>query len=185
VRVITNTECIVIHIYRRHKVHSRGKVEEINKPYYQYTVNSIFSNEIDISSNLSDKNDGLQPMRTECDSQTDSFLPKPLTPRYVPRKTGIDRATQVEDVRELFNFDLEVQPILDVIVRKTIEQALFEVKSEEDILSLVTIQSEYHKIQEKEKEWIKQKITEAQEETDGRRSRRKKKHQAAATGAAA
>jgi hypothetical protein len=49
------------------------------------------------------------------------FTDKPPSPSYIPKKTGIDAATQVEDY-ELFNFDKEVAPILDVIVSKTLEE---------------------------------------------------------------
>lgn len=136
-----------------------------SQSHYRFNVTAIVNGDIDISSHLIDSNDGAKKSTTECDSQTDSFLPKIATPRYIPRKTGIDRSTQVEDVRELFNFDLEVAPILDVIVKKTIEQSLFEVKSEEDILKLVAIQNEYHDIKSKEQEWVKQQITEAQKES--------------------
>lgn len=38
----------------------------------------------------------------------DAMLPRPVTPEYIPRKTGVDAHTQVEDVRDLFNFDVEV-----------------------------------------------------------------------------
>ena len=44
----------------------------------------------------------------------------PPSPSFIPKKIGIDAATQVEDY-ELFNFDIEVVPILDVIVTKTLE----------------------------------------------------------------
>ena len=49
---------------------------------------------------------------------------------YVPKKTGIDAFTQVEN-DELFNFDREVEPIVKVLVTKTLEQAMLEL--EEDI----------------------------------------------------
>ena len=37
---------------------------------------------------------------------------------------------------QLFHFDLEVQPILEVLVGKTVEQALLEVMEEEELASL-------------------------------------------------
>lgn len=52
------------------------------------------------------------------------FHERPASPAYVPKKTGIDAATQVEDY-ELFNFDREVVPILDVIVSKTLEEVFY------------------------------------------------------------
>ncbi len=38
--------------------------------------------------------------------------------------------------RQLFNFDLEVRPLLEVLVGKTVEQALLEVMEEEELASL-------------------------------------------------
>ena len=40
-------------------------------------------------------------------TQTDDFLPRPPTPRFVPPKRGVDAGTQVVD-DELFDFDFEV-----------------------------------------------------------------------------
>ena len=45
---------------------------------------------------------------------------------YVPKKTGIDAYTQIEEEDNLFKFDLEVEPILEILVGKTMEQALQE-----------------------------------------------------------
>jgi hypothetical protein len=58
----------------------------------------------------------------ECNvkTQCDEFLPKPPSPKYVPKKTGIDKTTQIGDY-DLFEFDREVQPILNVLLTKTCE----------------------------------------------------------------
>ena len=37
---------------------------------------------------------------------------------------------------QLFDFDIEVRPILEVLVGKTVEQALLEVMEEEELASL-------------------------------------------------
>lgn len=50
-------------------------------------------------------------------TQTDAFLDRPPTPVFVPHKTGTDAVTQIE-AGELFNFDYEVDPILEVLVGK-------------------------------------------------------------------
>ena len=47
-------------------------------------------------------------------AQTDAFLDSPSTPLFVPAKTGADVATQILP-GELFDFDLEVRPVLEVI----------------------------------------------------------------------
>jgi len=68
----------------------------------------------------------------EVTTQTDEFAERPDTPDYVPKKTGIDMATQIEP-DDLFSFDREVEPILDIIVDKTLEQALLEVEEETEL----------------------------------------------------
>ncbi|KAI9100520.1 radial spoke 3 protein [Phlyctochytrium arcticum] len=65
-------------------------------------------------------------------TQTDAFLDRAPSPLYIPQKSGMDVATQVYE-GELFDFDYEVQPILEVLVGKTIEQALMEVHEEEEL----------------------------------------------------
>ncbi|NWQ63508.1 RSPH3 protein, partial [Neopipo cinnamomea] len=69
----------------------------------------------------------------EC--QTDEFLDRPPTPLFIPAKTGKDIATQIEE-GELFDFDIEVKPILEVLIGKTVEQALLEVMEEEELAQL-------------------------------------------------
>lgn len=44
---------------------------------------------------------------------------------------GVEVATQVED-HELFDFRLEVEPILQVIVGKTLEQSQLELREEDE-----------------------------------------------------
>jgi len=72
---------------------------------------------------------------TDAQAQTDAFLDRPATPLFVPAKTGADVATQILP-GELFDFDLEVRPILEVLVAKTTEQALMEVCEEEELATL-------------------------------------------------
>ena len=64
--------------------------------------------------------------------QTDEFMPRPPTPPYIHKKTGIDKITQIEDY-DLFDYDREVQPILNVLLTKTVEQALLEVEEESEL----------------------------------------------------
>jgi radial spoke head protein 3 len=60
------------------------------------------------------------------DTQTDAFLDRPVTPLFVPQKRGVDAETQIEH-GDLFDFNLEVEPLLEVLVGKTLEQGLMEV----------------------------------------------------------
>ncbi|KAK4879165.1 hypothetical protein RN001_007311 [Aquatica leii] len=75
------------------------------------------------------------PPVTDMCTQTDLFLERPISPFYVPAKTGADVYTQIYP-GDLFDFDMEVQPILEVLVGKTIEQGLIEVLEEEELAAL-------------------------------------------------
>ncbi|XP_074044052.1 radial spoke head protein 3 homolog isoform X3 [Macrotis lagotis] len=87
--------------------------------------------------------DRIIEVDVEC--QTDAFLDKPPTPLFIPAKTGKDVATQILD-GELFNFDIEVKPMLEVLVGKTIEQSLLEVMEEEELAELEIQQQQFEEI---------------------------------------
>lgn len=76
-----------------------------------------------------------RPPELEQSCQTDLFLQRPLTPPYVSAKVGIDASTEIVD-GELFDFDMEVQPILETLIGRTLQQALSEVIHEEEIAEL-------------------------------------------------
>ncbi|KYN34172.1 Radial spoke head protein 3 like protein [Trachymyrmex septentrionalis] len=76
-----------------------------------------------------------KPDESEVATQTDYFLEKPVLPNYYVSEVGQDVGTQIEP-GELFDYDTEIQPILEVLVGKTIEQALIEVLEEEEISAL-------------------------------------------------
>lgn len=106
-------------------------------PSYNYTVKCLVQPEIDLSQYLEERLPEAPQRRARvAETQTDKFTERPVTPEYVPRKTGVDTHTQVEDVSELFNFDMEVEPILAVLCAKTMEQALFELQGEGELINL-------------------------------------------------
>ncbi len=74
--------------------------------------------------------------------QCDGFIAKPSTPEYVPKKRGMDNWTQVEDY-DLFDYDVKVQPILNVLVNKTLEQAQLEVEEDAEIASIRHFKKDY------------------------------------------
>lgn len=80
-------------------------------------------------------------------TQTDEFLPKPPSPKYVPKKTGIDKQTQIGDY-DLFEYEREVQPILNVLLTKTCEQAILEVEEETELQEIRKFKQEYQKRQQ-------------------------------------
>lgn len=66
------------------------------------------------------------------DTQTDVFLKEEPTPEFIPRKTGVDVETQVEN-EEVFDYDRDVQTILEVVISKSVEQSVLEVRQEEEL----------------------------------------------------
>ncbi|NXP37844.1 RSPH3 protein, partial [Leiothrix lutea] len=96
---------------------------------------------------LEEISDRIIEIDGEC--QTDEFLDRPPTPLFIPAKTGIDVATQIEE-GELFDFDIEVKPILEVLVGKTVEQALLEVMEEEELAQLLSHQRAFAELRNAE-----------------------------------
>jgi len=96
----------------------------------------------------------------DVDVQTDAFLDRPPSPLFIPAKTGIDVATQILD-GDLFDFNTEVKPILEVLVGKTIEQSLIEVMEEEELAALRKQQREFEELRNAEK--VEQQRLEEQE----------------------
>ncbi|KAK3734063.1 hypothetical protein QZH41_015839 [Actinostola sp. cb2023] len=85
----------------------------------------------------------------EVETQTDAFLDRPPSPLFIPAKTGVDVATQILE-GELFDFDIEVKPILEVLVGKTVEQALLEVMEEEELSNLRAQQRRFEELRNAE-----------------------------------
>uniref|UniRef100_A0A8C7Y0B1 Radial spoke head 3 n=1 Tax=Oryzias sinensis TaxID=183150 RepID=A0A8C7Y0B1_9TELE len=108
---------------------------------------------------LEELSDIPEVKETEC--QTDAFLDRPETPIFLAAKTGKDAATQIYE-GDLFDFEEEVQPILEILVGKTLEQSLLEVMEEEELAALMAQQRaflerrnnelpEVHRLQEQER----------------------------------
>lgn len=140
------------------------------RPSYTFVVKPFSNDEIDVSQYLVQQTD-FRPQKKALDTQTDEFIPRPDTPEYVPAKVGYDVGTQVEDVSELFNFDQEVIPIVEVVVQKTIEQALFELSSEEELKNLETAAKEFRAEKFQSEEWMRNRENQAIKENKQRRDR--------------
>lgn len=82
-------------------------------------------------------------------TQTDQFMDRPPTPLYIPMKTGTDAESQIE-AGELFDFDFEAEPILEVLVGKTLEQGLMEVMEEEELAAMRAHQEHFEQIRNAE-----------------------------------
>lgn len=80
----------------------------------------------------------------EAETQTDFLLDRPPSPLFMPAKIGVDIQTQIED-GDLFDFDVEVEPVLEVLVGKTLEQGMMEVLEEAELESLRRHQEDFEK----------------------------------------
>lgn len=134
-------------------------LDQLPRPSYVYEVQGHVGPDLDMTPYLAVKDETLSVRKKEVESQTNEFKERPPSPEYVPRKTGIDVTTQItqDDVSYLFDFDREVEPILNVIVYKTLEQALFEVESEEELLALDVAAKQFHSDRNAELEWRRQR----------------------------
>lgn len=122
-------------------------MEEKNRPKSPDPVAGRVHMEVQTELYLEELSDKVE--EADISVQTDPFLDRPPSPLYIPAKTGVDKETQIEDgevkyfkflclvriirVEQLFDFDLEVKPILEVLVGKTLEQSLMEVAEEEEL----------------------------------------------------
>jgi radial spoke head protein 3 len=131
------------------------------QPTFFYDVSPLVQPDIDVSSFLVEDPRLSKPVSKIAHTQTDIFQERPDTPEYVPRKTGIDRSTQVDKVSDLFIFDEEVEPMLNVIVSKTLEQALFEIEREEELKNLEDEILRYHQERAVESQWAKRRVEES------------------------
>ena len=88
-------------------------------------------------------------IEVDVDVQTDAFLEQVQVPTFIPEKSGVDVETQIED-GDLFDFDFEVEPILDVLVGKPLEQAMMEVLEEEELEAMRVHQEHFEQIRNAE-----------------------------------
>ena len=95
-----------------------------------------------------------KPITFEEIIQTDPLPQRPLSPLIWPKKTGIDVETQVND-GDLFNFNEEVKPLVQVIVSKTLEDSRREVLEEEELAEIKEQENKYIKYNKEDEERIK------------------------------
>lgn len=91
-----------------------------------------------------------RPIESDAQCQTDLFLHRPPTPPHIISSVkSVNAETQVLD-GELFDFDAEVEPLLEMMVGRTVEQSLLEVLNEEEYSDLRKQQQEFLTIREAE-----------------------------------
>ena len=143
------------HARRKVAASSSSKEGSNQRGAYTFEFKKYSNDDLDLTLYLTEQNDKKNRFPPKVvETQTDAFVPRPQTPDYIPRKTGIDSFTQVENGNELFDFDVEVAPMLDVIVAKTLEQALFEVNAESELFELNETMGQFVAMMEEEKRWV-------------------------------
>ncbi|CAM6130019.1 unnamed protein product [Calypogeia fissa] len=81
----------------------------------------------------------------DADTQTDPFLDRPATPLFIPWKSGPDKWTQIYE-GDLFDFDMEVEAMLEVLCGRTIEQAVMEVMEDHQLAHIRMHQDRFEQL---------------------------------------
>lgn len=111
------------------------------------------------------------------ETQTQAFMDRPASPLFVATKTGKDTSTQI-DHGDLFDFDLEVEPLLEVLVGKTIHVSMLELMQEEELEAIRREQEQFESVRNIELAEVQRLEAEArrkQQEKDRRVAQEKKR----------
>ncbi|XP_054712081.1 radial spoke head protein 3 homolog B-like [Uloborus diversus] len=84
--------------------------------------------------------DVVEEVDVQC--ETDPLFDRPPSPLFVPAKSGLDASTQIYP-GELFDFDEEVEPLLEALVGQTLEQSVIELMAEEELAVISDMQMDY------------------------------------------
>ena len=117
---------------------SKEEVREIDTPDAVQGRQHIHVQTENIPEELSEK-----PIEHGKEAQTDYYIDRPPSPLFILKKIGEDIETQVND-GEFFDFDNEVDPILEVLVCKTLEIGRMEVLEEEELNAIKEHQKEFN-----------------------------------------
>ncbi|KAH8050286.1 Radial spoke protein 3 [Aureococcus anophagefferens] len=90
-----------------------------------------------------------RPVEAEATTQTEAFVDRPPQVLFVPSKTGVDKETEIPG-GDLFDFDVEVKPILEVLVGKTLRISMLEVMEEEELEAIRRRQREFEQMRNAE-----------------------------------
>ena len=93
------------------------------------------------------------PETFDMEVQTQDYIDIPQIPLFKPEKRGEDAGTQIEK-GELFDFNVEVEPIINVLTFKTLEEARMEVLEEEEIKEIKRQMQDFEKVRNRELEIV-------------------------------
>ncbi|CAH8610511.1 unnamed protein product [Heterobilharzia americana] len=132
-------------IERKRNAMARRRMREELRPKSPLPFDGRIHQPVQTELYLEALTDLVEEIDEQC--QTDEFLDRPPTPLYVPAKVGMDAITQIYE-GDLFDFDLEVGPILEVLIGKTIEQSLLEISEEEELASIRAQQNAFEEMRQ-------------------------------------
>ena len=99
-----------------------------------------------ISQHNDDILEELMDKPIEVDDEVDVvFTAKPASAKFVKSKLNVDSGTQIES-GDFFEFDVEVEPILEVLVGKTLYLSLIELREEYELDIIRMQQNEFEAI---------------------------------------
>ena len=114
--------------YRMERLRKKRQEENIKTKMMEDEEEKIRIKELEHQNDWKELED-YDNMIEEQDIEPDYYIDKPPTPVFIENPKGTDRSVQVID-EELFDFELEVEPILQVLVGKACENAMAEVIEE-------------------------------------------------------
>ena len=105
-----------------------------------------------------------RPIEIDSETQTQAFMDRPASPLFVPARTGQDVVTQILP-GDLWDFDLEVEPILEVLVGKSLHVAMLELMQEEELEAIYRQQEEFELVRKIELAEVQRLEAEARRKT--------------------
>lgn len=85
----------------------------------------------------------------EKEALTDFYIDRPVDRLFVFKKDGVDCEAQIWE-GDLFDFDSEVEPLLQALLGKTIEQSRMEVLEEEEMKTMKEQQKRFEQLRNAE-----------------------------------
>jgi hypothetical protein len=118
-----------------------------------------------------DKLTDLPPYH-DIETQTEYIIQKPVPDLSMPTYHGIPKETQIYPDENLFDFDYEAEPLLQVLLTRVLENSRMEVLEEEEVYSMKTRQE--FLLEKKDRELTDvQKLEQEEREATARNLRRK------------
>jgi len=96
--------------------------------------------------NLSD----YENMIDENTIEPDYFIDRPPTAIFQPDSPKHNRSTFLDDKKDLFDFNIEAEPILQVLIGKAIEQSRIELIEDFEVVQLALHKKQFKTLRESE-----------------------------------